>query len=127
MILQIRYLQDFFIIILSFVLGTTTQVKIVILPTPAQPEPVGGESITHRLPGGDEVEGSGSEGHLPIIPTTPNGGHEGQGHGNEGHLVALTTTPHENHEAEGSGSGSQGEICFVLFLTRRNGTCTLLF
>ena len=95
---------------MSFVLGATTQVKVVILPTLAQPEPVGGESITHRLPGGDEVEGSGSEGHLPIIPTTPNGGHEGQGHGNEGHLVALTTTPHENHEAEGSGAGSQGEI-----------------
>ena len=78
--------------------------KVLILPTPVQPEIVGGENRTDHH---DDHDGDGhaSEGHPISVSTTPGEAQEIPGDGNEGPRVAITTTPDRIHEAEGHSEG----------------------
>ena len=99
---------------------TTVTAKVIILPTPVEPELVD-HSRTALVPhSGEEIEGSGSEGHPVAIVTPrttvnppivdhsrttpgPHSGEEIEGSGIDGHPVAIVTsrTTHIGHDGQG--------------------------
>ena len=97
-----------------------TTVKVIILPTPVEPEIVDHSRTTQVPHGGEEIEGSGSEGHpvAMVTPRTtvtppivdhsrttpgPHSGEEIEGSGIDGHPVAIVTsrTTHIGHDGQG--------------------------
>ena len=94
--------------------------KVLILPTPVEPEIIEHSRTTPNPHSGEEIEGSGGEGQPGAMVTSgtmatnpvldhsrstpgPHSGEEIEGSGNDGHPVDIATssTTHIGHEGQG--------------------------